>query len=1419
MSLQNFVRRTRLLIQQALYETRKLTQSGYERQLQLTRLEERMLFSASAIAPVVAQIAEVGGSLMDSAAPAGDSTLFQVPDQQLLDLVADSVLPSTTESDSRATSEEHTLELVFLDSSISNLDQMMSDLRAAGATDGSRTLEFVVLDSQRDGIAQITSALLRSNGVDGLHIVSHGGTGQVQLGSTWLSMNNLDTYRTAISAWQYSMSDKADILFYGCNLAASVEGQQLLREISALTDSDTAASEDLTGSATKGGDWDLEYQNGDVETHVAFSDEFQSTWDQILATYTVTTTDDSGAGSLRQAILDANANAGTDTITFNIGSGVQTINLLSNLPQITGTVILDATTQSGYSNAPLIEINGASYAAASEYGFDLGENADNSFIKGFVINRFSTYGIYLNGADNVTIAGNYIGTNAAGTASQANGTGIYILAASSGNVIGGSTSTERNVISGNTTNNITILGDTNVIKGNYVGTSASGLSGLTSPTGSSIRVTSGINNTIGGLNAGEGNVVTNGGTSGVNIAGGSNTSVLGNIIGMSADKSSFLGSTNDGISVSSVTSTGNVFLQNSIAGNGGLAIDLTDDGVTANDSNDGDSGANNLQNYATLTSAVVLDPSTMQVGGTLNSAASTNYRIEFFSNTTGDVSGYGEGQTYVGFVNVVTNASNNATFSTLLSGNFTPGLVISSTTTRLTSGLVAVETSEFSQNITSVSEKGLWLSTAAGATTSAGTGTLSMTDGLIGRLSDPNLMLGSGTSNGLFTKAFDIDNFTADGNADVNGMHWVSSTVTVGTTNAIILQRGDILLTTGGSETLGGVAVTTTNIVAFRPTTAGNYSSGTFFVVLKNPGGTGNNLREFALVETAMTVGGTTLQAGDFLLVLGSATYDKDVSQFQGTTMATANTGGNLSNFVDGSAAGVGFAQKIYSLDLVQQNTTVGGVSLTQGQLLVGLNGSDLVGTNNLSVTAYDLFSLSLTATGASSSGSTTMFLRGSDVGMSAAGEEYDAFALVDAYNDAPVLADTALSITVAEDAGVPSGVVGSLLSNFTGGISDVDSGAVKGIAITASNETNGVWYYTTNGGTNWTAIGSVNSGSSLLLADNANTRLYFAPGLNYNGTSTAALTIRAWDQSNGTAGTKVSTSTTGNLTAFSTATDVIDVTVTAVNDAPTASNLNSAETYTEDTALNLTDIVVGDVDNASVTATLTLSNTAAGSLNTGTSGAVTSTYNAGTGVWSASGAIADVNTLLAALTFTPAANFNSNFTIATSVSDGSLSVTGSKAMSGTAINDAPTLSAGTGFSGINEDDVTNTGMLVSAFASLSGDVDAGALQGIAVYSVDNTNGTWQYTLDGTNWIAIGNVSTSSARLLPSDAVSRIRFVPNADWNGATGVTSMKAWDQTSGTAGSLADVTVTGGSTAFSVGNAGGNIVAFDPANGKILW
>ncbi|MCF8080764.1 MAG: hypothetical protein K9K88_15910, partial [Desulfobacterales bacterium] len=126
--------------------------------------------------------------------------------------------------------------------------------------------------------------------------------------------------------------------------------------------------------------------------------------------------------------------------------------------------------------------------------------------------------------------------------------------------------------------------------------------------------------------------------------------------------------------------------------------------------------------------------------------------------------------------------------------------------------------------------------------------------------------------------------------------------------------------------------------------------------------------------------------------------------------------------------------------------------------------------------------------------------------------------------------------------------------------------------------------------------------------------------------------------------------------------TQTISVAVTNVNDAPTATHMNTPETYAEGTSLDLTDIVVADVDNANLTVTLTLSDPAAGTLSTGTSGAVTSTFAGG--VWTASGAVGDINALLAAVVFTPSTGYSGGFTIAVSVDDGAApAVTGVKAV------------------------------------------------------------------------------------------------------------------------------------------------------------
>jgi hypothetical protein len=127
--------------------------------------------------------------------------------------------------------------------------------------------------------------------------------------------------------------------------------------------------------------------------------------------------------------------------------------------------------------------------------------------------------------------------------------------------------------------------------------------------------------------------------------------------------------------------------------------------------------------------------------------------------------------------------------------------------------------------------------------------------------------------------------------------------------------------------------------------------------------------------------------------------------------------------------------------------------------------------------------------------------------------------------------------------------------------------------------------------------------------------------------------------------------------------------------------------------------------------------------------------------------------------------------------------------------NDAPVLSGANNLASIAEDDVGNAGTLVaSLIAGHISDADAGALRGIAVIGVDDTNGTWQFSTNGGGtWAAFGTVDSANARLLAADGATRVRFVPAADYAGTvtSGIT-FHAWDQTAGMAGGTASITST---------------------------
>jgi IPT/TIG domain/S-layer homology domain len=316
------------------------------------------------------------------------------------------------------------------------------------------------------------------------------------------------------------------------------------------------------------------------------------------ATLTVTTTADSGAGSLRQAIEASNASVGVlDTIAFAIGSGLQTISPLSPLPSVTDPVVIDGTTQPGFSGTPLVELDGATAG-----GTGLTITAGSSSVRGLVINRWAT-GISISGAGQNLVAGNFIGTDASGVLPP-----------------------------GNDSYGVTIDG---------------------SP-----------DNLVGGPGVGEGNLIAFHSVRGVQVSGATGNTIRGNAIHSSP-----------------------------------VGIDLVPDGVTANDPGDGDTGANDLQNWPVISSVEVLtvpQGTGTRIQGVLHSAASTLYDLDFYENPACSFfpGGYLGGMTYIGSGQVTTDGSGTGVFDLTLAAVVADGARITATATD-----PAGNTSEHSQRI------------------------------------------------------------------------------------------------------------------------------------------------------------------------------------------------------------------------------------------------------------------------------------------------------------------------------------------------------------------------------------------------------------------------------------------------------------------------------------------------------------------------------------------------------------------------------------------------------------------------------------------------------------------------------------------------------------------------------------------------
>lgn len=171
-------------------------------------------------------------------------------------------------------------ELVIIDSAVSDREQIIAEFLTR--SDGNPVSIFV-LDGTRDGVMQISEVLAHFDRVSAVHLFSHGAAGRLQLGNAQLTNETLSQYVSQLTRWQDALTSDADLLIYGCDVAATEDGEELLEAIHVLTSADVAASADLTGNASLGGDWELEFHAGDVQTPVSLGPLFTQTWNYDLS--------------------------------------------------------------------------------------------------------------------------------------------------------------------------------------------------------------------------------------------------------------------------------------------------------------------------------------------------------------------------------------------------------------------------------------------------------------------------------------------------------------------------------------------------------------------------------------------------------------------------------------------------------------------------------------------------------------------------------------------------------------------------------------------------------------------------------------------------------------------------------------------------------------------------------------------------------------------------------------------------------------------------------------------------------------------------------------------------------------------------------------------------------------------------------
>ncbi|MGH8537584.1 MAG: DUF4347 domain-containing protein, partial [Gammaproteobacteria bacterium] len=187
-------------------------------------------------------------------------------------------------------------EIVFIDTSVEDYQKLIAGIDPSA--------EVVLLDATRDGVEQIAEALAGRSGIDAIHIVSHGSQAELRLGTARLTLDSMTgRYVDELAVLGQALTDEADLLVYGCDFGQGQLGQEAATTLARITGADVAASEDATGHTTLGGDWDLEFRAGSVETTAVLSFEAQANFMGLLAPPGID--------------LDANNSSGTSGVDYS----------------------------------------------------------------------------------------------------------------------------------------------------------------------------------------------------------------------------------------------------------------------------------------------------------------------------------------------------------------------------------------------------------------------------------------------------------------------------------------------------------------------------------------------------------------------------------------------------------------------------------------------------------------------------------------------------------------------------------------------------------------------------------------------------------------------------------------------------------------------------------------------------------------------------------------------------------------------------------------------------------------------------------------------------------------------------------------------------------------------------------------------